>query len=54
MDNEVKLNTFPRNKTDALAMLHLQSRDLTEVSPAELVELYQDTRREIKAQFAKG
>jgi hypothetical protein len=40
MSNDVNLNTFPSNRTEALTMLYLQNQDLSEKSPSEIVELY--------------
>lgn len=43
----------PDNKTDALALIYVQSRDLTNLTAAELLDLYEKTRKEIKEYAAK-
>ncbi|PED05266.1 hypothetical protein [Bacillus pseudomycoides] len=49
--NNVDLNTFPSNKTQALTMLYLQNQDLTGKSPSEIVDLYISVTEEIKEAF---
>ena len=46
--NEVTLRAFPSNKTEALAMLYVQSQDLTDVTPEELLDKYQDAYKRIQ------
>lgn len=46
-------HVFPDNKTDALALIYVQSRDLTNLTAAELLDLYEKTRKEIKEYDAK-
>lgn len=46
-------HVFPDNKTDALALIYVQSRDLTNLTAAELLDLYEKTRKEIKEYAAK-
>jgi len=50
MSNEVRLSSFPSNKTEALTMLYLQNQDLTGYSPEELVSKYLDTYKRIHQQ----
>lgn len=40
---------FPSTKIDALTILYLQNQDLTNISPEELVKLYDDTHERINA-----
>ena len=40
-------NSFPENAVQALAMLYLQSRDLSKKSPEEICDLYIDTLKRI-------
>ena len=46
-DNEIKI--FPSDRTEALAMLYLQSQDLSGKSPKEIVEMYNFAYSEIKS-----
>ncbi len=48
MSNDVNLNTFPATKLDALTMLYLQNQDLSNISPEELVDKYNEVRTRIK------
>lgn len=41
--------TFPGTETEALAMLYVQSQDLSEVTPEGLLDMYQDAYQKIKA-----
>lgn len=43
------LRTFPETETEALAMLYVQNQDLSEVTPEELLDMYQDAYQKIKA-----
>lgn len=47
--DEVKLFSFPSNECEALAMLYVQNQDLTDVTPEELLDKYQDAYEKIKA-----
>ena len=47
--NETNLRTFPSTKAEALALLYVQSQDLTNVTPEELLDKYQDAYQKIKA-----
>lgn len=40
--DDIKLNAFPSNSTEALAMLYMQSQDLQGKSPEEICEMYWD------------
>jgi hypothetical protein len=48
MSNDVRLDTFPSSRTEALTMLYLQNKNLQGISPSELTELYFDAYAEIK------
>lgn len=52
--NDVQLDTFPSDKREALTMLYLQQQDLSELTPAELVDKYKQTLDEIKTAFKTG
>lgn len=47
--NEVKLDTFPSNEYQALAMLYVQSQDLSNKTPEDLLDMYQDAYQRIRA-----
>lgn len=49
MANEVTFRAFPRNEFEALAMLYIQNQDLSDVTPEELLEKYQETYNQICA-----
>lgn len=42
MQNGTKLNTFPKSRYEALALLFLQAQDLSGKSPAEIQTMYFD------------
>lgn len=46
--NNVTLQSFPNTKTEALAMLYVQSRDLTNATPEELLAMYKDAYNRIR------
>ena len=50
--NEVKLNMFPSNEYEALAMLYVQSRDLSNASPCDLWDMYKDAYNKITGYVA--
>lgn len=43
MSNDVNLRTFPVSKNEALTMLYLQNKDLSDVNPEELAKMYDET-----------
>lgn len=45
--NEPKI--FPANKREALALLYVQSKDLTGITPSELLTMYNSALEEIGA-----
>lgn len=51
MDNEVRLNTFPSNKLEALTMLILNNQDLSTSSTEEIVRKYDEIYNEVNKNF---
>ena len=47
MSNDINLNTFPSNKTQALAYLYTQSQDLKGKTPTEIAKIYVSAYDEI-------
>lgn len=45
--DEIMLNAFPKNKAEALAMLYVQSQDITDLSPTALLAMYDTAYDEI-------
>lgn len=45
---EIKLDTFPGTKAEALAMLYVQNQDLTGKTPAQIAALYDAAYKEIR------
>lgn len=41
-DIRAELHSFPANKAEALAMLYLSQRDLSHLSPEELLDKYDE------------
>ena len=58
MANDIKLNSFPSNRAEALAYLYVQAQDLTGKSPAEIqamyFEAYYEIRRDYRAKSNSG
>ncbi|WP_157454950.1 hypothetical protein [Carnobacterium maltaromaticum] len=52
--SETNLKTFPKNKYDALTMLFLQNQDLSNLTPEELANKYNEVHAKIKASFNTG
>lgn len=48
MSDTVSLSTFPDNHIEALALLYVQSQDLTGKSPEEILDIYDDAYVKIK------
>lgn len=42
---------FPGTKLEALAMLYVQSQDLTEKTPVDVLNMYQAAYAEIKKEY---
>ena len=51
MSDSVSLNTFPRNRFDALAILYVQSQDLSGKTPEDLAVMYAEAYVKIKEKF---
>lgn len=51
MPDEVKFFTFPQSRIEALAMLYLQSQDLTGKSPSEIQSMYFEALYELERDF---
>lgn len=49
--DEIKLNTFPSNEIEALAMLYVQNQDLSGLSPEALLDMYQTAYDKIRLQY---
>ena len=45
---DIALKTFPGNETEALAMLWIQNQDLSNATPEELLDKYQDAYDKIR------
>lgn len=50
-NNEEKFCTFPANRIEALAMLYVQSRDLTDLSPSEIQTMYYEAYHELEEDY---
>lgn len=48
MANET-FRSFPETESEALALLYVQSQDLTGITPEGLLDMYQDAYQKIKA-----
>ena len=46
--NEINFKSFPSSRNEALAMLYLQSQDLSDKSPAQIYKMYLKTLSEIR------
>ena len=54
MSDKVELKTFPADKYDALALVYLQTQDLSEKTPEEVIDLFNDAlKRMRKKELAK-
>lgn len=45
--SDVKLSSFPSNKTAALTMLYLEKQDFSNLTPSQLVDKYDEVYNEI-------
>ncbi|MGE7843771.1 hypothetical protein ACQKNX_23685 [Lysinibacillus sp. NPDC093712] len=45
--SDVKLSSFPSNKTAALTMLYLEKQDFSNLTPSQLVDKYDEVYYEI-------
>lgn len=49
-----ELNTFPKNEREALALLYVQTRDLSNATPENLLEIYHDAYNRIDEAYCKS
>lgn len=49
MSENVNLNSFPSDETEALAYLYVQAQDLSGKTPTEIHTMYQEAYYEIRA-----
>jgi len=54
MSDKVNLSTFPSSRVSALAMLYLQNQDLSNVTPEEIVDKYNEAYARINARFRES
>lgn len=54
MGDKVSLNTFPTGRVAALTMLYLEKQDLTNVTPEELADKYNEVYERINKQFREN
>ena len=52
--DDVILHSFPSNECEALALLYVQNQDLSNVSPEELWDKYQDAYEKIREHKKKN
>ncbi|MGE7840516.1 hypothetical protein ACQKNX_06960 [Lysinibacillus sp. NPDC093712] len=45
--SDVNLSTFPSNKNAALTMLYLEKQDISNLTPSQLVDKYDEVYNEI-------
>lgn len=48
LENKVTLSSFPSDSREALAILYVQSQDLSGMSPAEIEAMYHNAYTEIE------
>lgn len=53
MNTEIKLDTYPSHKSEAVALAWLKQQDLSDKTPAETLQLFNKALREIKNETAK-
>lgn len=46
--SDVSLSTFPTSKISALTMLYLKNQDLSDFTPEEILDKYDETYEKIK------
>lgn len=49
--SDIKLDTFPNSRATALTMLHLESQDLSNTTPEQLVDKYLEVYEKINKRF---
>ncbi len=50
---EINLETFPSSKTEALALLYVQKKTYTDLTPEKLADDYRYAYKEIKKYFSE-
>lgn len=51
--DEISLNTFPARRAEALALLYVQSRDLSEKTPEDITRMYLDAYTRVNEEMRK-
>lgn len=51
MSEQTKLNSFPGNEYEALAMLYVQTQDLSGLTPEQLLDKYQEAYDKIRIHY---
>ncbi len=49
---DIEFATFPMDTCEALALLYVQSRDLSDKTPSEIYSIYREAYAEIKEKLA--
>ena len=49
MSDTINISSFPGDKYEALAMLHVQSQDVSGFSPEQLLDAYQESYDRIRS-----
>ncbi len=53
MNNDISLNSFPSNRSQALAFLYTQNQDLKGKTPTEIAKIYVSAYNEINSSIGK-
>ena len=53
MNNDINLNSFPSNRSQALAFLYTQNQDLKGKTPTEIAKIYVSAYDEINSSIGK-
>lgn len=51
MSDQITLKSFPENKLEALAMLYVQTQDLSGLTPEQLLDKYQEAYDKIRVHY---
>lgn len=46
------MDTFPKNKIEALALLYLENQDLTNLTPTEIAEKFDEAENKITQHYS--
>ena len=49
-----KSNTFPSSKNEVLALLYVQSQDLSAKTPSEILDMYNEAYKELCHHYIDG